>query len=509
MDSSDVSGFFRSAVRFSNVSDRVIAFYARRSFRCAWIDSEGPNDRSLSLSNLLLNALEEGVVLRNFDPVRWQALFDAFPADSLQGYRIDHRTLSFELELTSSYFLMADAATSGLPVSVRRSLEWYLPPKKSSPEAWADALADTTVSGIASPHPEDSLYHRLYRALQHYRELLSRKDWSPLQVPMSPLYPGDTSTLLCEIKRRLHGLGDFPDTLFTAEYDLVTDSAVRIFRSRHSLPVQGAIDSAFVSYLNVSPEARVRQLLVNMERCRWLPAWPSGNYILVNIPEYRMHVYKDDIESWSSPVIVGTATKRTTVFSGKLTRIVFNPYWNVPRSIIKEELLPVIIRDRSYLTRNHYEIRTKGRRPVTVSASAIDWKRIDADQFPYEILQQPGPWNALGSIKFLFPNSFSIYLHDTPSKGLFAKEQRMFSHGCIRVSEPVRLAAHLLDKSDWSVSKVNSEIKKGKERTVQVPRPVPVFVVYFTAWVDDAGLLHFAEDGYGHDERLAAELFGH
>ena len=240
------------------------------------------------------------------------------------------------------------------------------------------------------------------------------------------------------------------------------------------------ITSALIAELNKPVEQRIEQIIVNMERCRWVPVQLSTDYLLINIPEYKVHIYENDSLAWSMKIVVGKNKNRTAVFNGELKYIVFSPYWNVPTSILQKEILPAIKRNSNYLNAMHME-----------------WNG-------QSVRQLPGPWNALGLVKFLFPNSHSIYLHDTPSKYLFNEDKRAFSHGCIRVAEAKRLAQYLLRKdSDWDENKITEAMNKGVERYVTLKKTIPVFIAYFTAWVDENGKLQFRNDIYNRDSKLA------
>ncbi len=220
-----------------------------------------------------------------------------------------------------------------------------------------------------------------------------------------------------------------------------------------------------------------------------MPNLPEGSGIMVNIPQYQLHVYENGKSVMNMPIVVGTTGSQTVIFSDELKYVVFSPFWNIPSSIVRSEILPAIQRDKDYLTKKNME-------QVGVSHG-----------IPL-IRQRPGPGNSLGRVKFIFPNSYNIYLHDTPSKSLFELEKRAFSHGCIRVGKPAELAAYLLkDSKSWTPEKISQAMRSNKEKWVTLEKPVPVFIFYFTAWVDEEGRLHFREDLYGHDERMAARLF--
>jgi len=233
----------------------------------------------------------------------------------------------------------------------------------------------------------------------------------------------------------------------------------------------------------------LQKILVNLERMRWMPSRPKEEWILVNIPEFRLHMMKGKDQVFDMDIVVGKEGHSTVMFAGDLDQIVFSPYWNLPPSIVKKEILPHLKKDKYYLANNEMEITgEKEGLPV--------------------IRQLPGGKNELGKIKFLFPNSFNIYFHDTPHKGLFSEDKRAFSHGCIRLAEPEKLAAYLLQPMpEWTTEKVDKAMSSGKEKLVNLPQPVTVLIGYYTAWANDAGTLEFRDDIYGHDGKLAAKLF--
>jgi murein L,D-transpeptidase YcbB/YkuD len=229
--------------------------------------------------------------------------------------------------------------------------------------------------------------------------------------------------------------------------------------------------------------------MVNMERMRWQPEEPDGRLIQVNIPEFMLHVWKGNRKEFDMEVIVGKEGNSTIMFSGELNQIVFNPYWNVPESIVRNEMLPSIEENPDYLAENNMEITG------------------EEDSLPV-IRQLPGEDNELGRVKFIFPNSFDIYFHDTPHKELFKKQQRAYSHGCIRLADAEKLANYLLmENPEWSPEKIKQAMDSGKEQVVKLEDPIPVFINYHTAWVDENGELQFRKDIYGHDKKTAKKLF--
>jgi murein L,D-transpeptidase YcbB/YkuD len=282
--------------------------------------------------------------------------------------------------------------------------------------------------------------------------------------------------------------------------------AVKRFQERHGLDASGVVDSATRAELNVSAAVRAEQLRINLERWRWLPQDLGRRRIVVNIAAYELQVIEDDEVTLAMRVVVGRDFKRTPVFSDTVRYIVLNPYWHVPSSIAVEDVLPKIQRDPTYLERFGMHVFTPGPNAVEVDPSTIDWSTVTADNFPYRFHQEPGRLNALGRIKFMFPNRYDVYLHDTPSRSLFTKAQRDFSHGCIRVEKPLDLAAYLMKKSRWKRDEIERALDEGTERTIYLPRPMPIHLLYWTAWADEDGTIQFRTDINDVDRRLAAAL---
>jgi L,D-transpeptidase YcbB len=265
--------------------------------------------------------------------------------------------------------------------------------------------------------------------------------------------------------------------------------SVERFQARHGLVADGVIGPDFLRGLNVPPAERMRTLLVNMERMRWLPENQPANALVVNIPDFRLHVFEGDDEAFSMRIVVGATATRTVIFADTLTLVVMSPTWTLPMSITRREILPAIAKNPNYLRTHNMEI-------------------IGGTKAAPVIRQKPGPDNALGRVKFLFPNRFDIYMHDTPARGAFALEKRAFSHGCIRLDEPRKLAEYLLrDDPAWTPERIGTVMFSRRETTVLLKEPRPVLILYFTAWVDRQGRLNFRDDVYGHDRKLADELF--
>jgi len=314
-------------------------------------------------------------------------------------------------------------------------------------------------------------------------------NWPQITSNPKTLKQGSRGPDIAAIKRLLHLTGDLPVADTSQAFNDTLELAVKSFEERHGYKPDGVIDAALVKEMNVPPVRRVQQILMNMDRMRWLAPEPKGNLIVVNIPEFVLHVYEGKQKVFEIDVVVGKQGHNTMMFNGDLNQVVFSPYWNVPPSIVRNEILPAMERNPGYLAGQNMEITG------------------DEDGLP-AIRQRPGPGNALGRVKFLFPNSFNIYLHDTPAKSLFEKDKRAFSHGCIRVREPEKLAMYVLrNQPEWTPEKINAAMNRGVEQAVRVKQPIPVVITYYTAWVDDRGRLNFREDIYGHDEHLRRKMF--
>jgi L,D-transpeptidase YcbB len=347
--------------------------------------------------------------------------------------------------------------------------------------------------------------------LAHYRTIASHSGWP--QVPAGPtMQMGDHDPRVKILRQRLWVTEELPHTAAKegkdAEwFDDAVEKAVRRFQQRYGLQADGVVGASTLAALNVPVEARMRQIAVNMERWRWLPRQLGRRYILVNIARFSLEVIEDAKPVMSMRIIVGKPYQSTPVFNAAMTHLVVNPSWHVPPSIAKEEILPLLRRDPGYLVRQNMRVSQGG--GGETDPRSINWLQVSAGNFPYRLRQVPGANNPLGRVKFLFPNQFSVYLHDTPNPELFSRTVRTFSHGCIRIEKPIDLAIYLLrDDPSWSRGKIRQAIARGLERTVSLPAAVPVYLLYWTAWVDEDGVVHFRDDIYQRDTSLEKALFG-
>jgi murein L,D-transpeptidase YcbB/YkuD len=365
-----------------------------------------------------------------------------------------------------------------------------------------------TLRDFRPPQPG---YDRLRQALAQYRALASRGGW-PHIAAGPPLQMGDRDPRVRSLRQRLRTAGEvsqaaWKDPKDADLFDDVVDKALRRFQQAHGLEVDGVLGQSTLAALNVSAEARGRQIAANMERWRWLPHHMGQRYILVNITRFALEVIEEEKPVLTMRIIVGKPYQSTPEFNAAMTHLVVNPSWYVPPSIAKAELLPVLRRDPGYLVRQNMRVYQGS--GVEVDPSSINWPQVSATNFPYRLRQVPGPKNPLGRIKFLFPNPFSVYLHDTSNPELFAKNIRTFSHGCIRIEKPIDLAEYVLRGNPrWSRAKILAAIARRQEQAIALPVEIPVYLVYWTAWVDEAGLVHFRDDIYQRDNSLVKGVSG-
>lgn len=364
---------------------------------------------------------------------------------------------------------------------------------------------------LAAPMPSQQPFHpgefRLRQALEHYRHLAAQGGW-PLLPAGATLRTGDRGHAVVVLQHRLHVTGDLatPPPAAGDLFDSVVEQAVRAFQQRHGLEVDGIVGSATRAALQVSVEERVRQLALHVERWHSLPEHLGPRYLLVNIPSFTLQVMENEQPVLSMRVVVGTPSRPTPLFRSTLTAVVLNPAWEVPDRITREEIVPRLRQEPSYLTTHHFTLlQGWGAEAHAISPHTIDWSQISSTHFPYRLRQEPGPTNALGRIKFIVPNPFHVFLHDTPSRTLFRRPVRAYSHGCIRLEKPEALAAYLLrDDPAWTRAHLDTALAQGRQHTIALAAPIPVYVIYHTAWVDTEGTVHFRPDIYAYDRAPAA-----
>lgn len=485
---SELDGFFAKNDEYVADSASIASFYRGRKMQFAWIigDSISANAEAFAM----LSGIAEGEVPNAARGTkRVSALFDDAIVDGKRVALCATCATELELRLTAEFFRYSARNPGGTLDRDPRTLSWYIPRAKKDFGRLVDSLADGKMN-FGGYEPSHHQYKSLKQQLSRYAKLAT-EPWSPLTPPAArrKFKDGDTSTVVREIGRKLTVLGDLDVDTAGIRYDTTFSLALRRFQARHGMDPDGVYDAALARALSVSPAERLRTMIINMERLRWVPDEQPPNRLLVNIPEFRLHVFEQDREVMTMEVVVGARATRTVTFRDTLTQVVFSPSWSVPRSIVRNEILPAIEKDPRYLEKH-------------------DMEMIGGTNDLPELRQRPGARNPLGRVKFLFPNSYSIYMHDTPAKGLFANEKLAASHGCIRLSNARGLAEYLLESDpEWTSDRIQQAMLSGREQHVKLTVPRPVEIVYFTAWVDSDGVLQFRDDVYGHDAALRAELF--
>ncbi len=357
------------------------------------------------------------------------------------------------------------------------------------------------VEGFAPRHPA---YARLRGALIRYREFVARGGFEP--VPDGPkLESGSEGSRVSALRRRLAAEGDLPvEHVEGRVFDAEVEAAVRRAQTRYGLEPDGIVGRATLAALNVPVGERVDQIRLNLERARWLLHAVEGRLVLVDIAGFHLHYFEDGTD-WTTRVVVGRPYRRTPSFRSTIRYLVLNPTWTVPPTIFTQDVLPALRKDSGYLAKKRLRVIDAHGREV--DARSIDWSTVSRKSFPYQLRQDPGPQNALGRIKFVFPNAYSVYLHDTPARELFERAERAASSGCIRVEDPLTLAVTLLDDPGlWSREALEREIATGVTRTVNLREPVPVILMYWTVDVDPDGTVAFKKDLYGRDRDLLRAL---
>lgn len=340
----------------------------------------------------------------------------------------------------------------------------------------------------AGPIGSAAQAERLQQEVRRYADIEKNGGWPTITLAKRQYKQGESAPAIRQLKKRLQASGDYTSqdtsSLFTAELE----SAVKKVQRQFGFPENGIVEASLVLALNVPASKRRQQLEHNLQRLQTSNLPAGARHIVVNIPEYKLHVYEGETHVFDMAVVVGKESSPTAIFNDELEHVVFSPYWNVPSSIVRDEILPAMRKRKNYLSANGYEItgRENGL-PV--------------------IRQKPGKNNSLGQVKFLFPNEHAIYFHDTPVKSLFKNRIRANSHGCVRLDEPKKLAAYLLQEdAAWTPSRIEAAMQAGKEQWVKLATPVPVSIVYYTAWVDHEGALHFRDDIYNRDAAGAVAL---
>lgn len=488
LDSIAMEKFISEKQLDDSISRRIRSFYNARNYQYAWFSSTGLSEQA----RLFWNQHDYATTYAADSALQNKALQKKMDALIAEGdfniSKSDKSYLQTELTLTQ-HFILYIFSTYEKGFVKRKEQEKFIPLKKEGPIYLADSILNKKHKDDKYYEDVNESYGLLKKHLATYMQATQKGGWDTIPATKKQIKKGAQGPEILLIKRRLQMTNDMPASDTSAVFDDPLELAVKNFQQRHGYTPNGIITADLIKQMNVPAEKRVEQILINMDRMRWMPQKPQGELIMVNIPEFVLHVTDGANKVFDMDVVVGKEGNTTMMFNGDLNQVVFSPYWNVPPSIVRKEILPAMNRNPNYLASKNMEVTgDEGGLPV--------------------VRQRPGPGNALGRVKFLFPNSFNIYFHDTPEKSLFERDKRAFSHGCIRLSDPTKMATWLLKNNpEWTPEKIDEAMNSGKEKYVKLKDPVPVIVTYYTAWVDDNGQLNFRDDIYGHDEALIRKMF--
>ncbi len=507
----DVAAGNLATLRWPNFRDYqpwLQKFYEPGGFAAVWVQGTSPSPQARAMIDQFRNAWKKGLEPEDYDASRWDGRVSALqsagaaPADfdvaltvctmryvsDLRIGRINPKHLKFDLDVKDKKYDLAQFVRDKL------------------------LSASDVPAVINSVEPQFDGYRRAQQALVRYTELARADDGEKLPVPAKPIDPGKPYAGVPRLSRFLKLVGDIPQdapTQGSDTYDASLSEGVKRFQRRHGLDDDGRLGSSTVTQLNVPLADRVRQLQLTLERWRWLPEGFTTPPIIVNIPDFRLRAFDENNKiALEMGVVVGKAMRtQTPVFTRDMTFIVLRPYWNVPPGIFARTILPAIRKDRGYVAAKRFEVTTQDGKVVT-SGAVSDEVMAQLEARKLAVRQKPGPDNSLGLVKLMFPNEYNVYLHDSPQKDLFDKSRRDFSAGCVRVGKPAELTAWVLrNNPGWTLERVQQGMESGPDNTaVTLAKRVPVFILYGTAVAYPNDEVHFYDDIYGHDGKLAQAL---
>lgn len=481
------------------MEEALATFYGHRDYQPAWIDASGlTEDGELVVDSLQTSRLE---ALEPED-------YDLSAIRELIGSWEPERLAVLDALMTGAFLRYCYDIRSGRADPRDADPEWFVEADgidhlTALEESIADGSLAEVLRGLMPPDPR---YARLREALEHYRRIAVGGGWPGLpEGPALQVNVQDPAVVV--LRKRLWASGDLESPNGDDLFDKELEAAVVRFQDRHGLEADGIVGRRTRAGLDVPVEARARQIVLNMERWRWMPRHADSRYILVNMAGFEMRVMENDVPTLRMRVVIGRPYRRTPAFMEAMTYVVVNPYWHVPPSLAVRDILPKIRKDPGYLERQGIRVFSDWTETAhELDGQTMDWSEVTGRRFLYKLRQDPGPHNALGRIKFMLPNRFNIYLHDTPHREHFDLSVRAFSSGCIRLEEPLVLADYILGSAGWSPERIRETIVGGERRVVSLPRPIPVYLVYWTAWVELDGTVHFRDDVYGRDKLLATAL---
>ena len=475
----------------------VSRFYKARDSKPAW----------LGHGNEIVAAIR-GMEADGLDPAdyhlaaieRLAARKDAGPGDAA----------TLDVLLADAVASMVDDLHYGRVRPVEVNPAWNADPREGAPPLDSTlaviARSGNVAQAIAAQRPDHFIYRGLATQLAQLRRIAAQGGW-PTVPTGKTLKPGTVDPRVAAIRRRLLASAEMSGTQpsDSARYDPALLGAVRRFQAMHRIQDDGVIGPGTVAAMNVSASERLGQVRANLERARWVLGGLEGDFLLVNLPAFKAYLIRDGHNVWESRTQIGEEAMQTPTFRAKIRTVVFNPDWTVPPTILANEILADMRAGKNTLDRQGLVVYDAQNN--VVDPSSIDWNTVDPENFPYTLRQPAGDDNALGKVKFLFPNKYQIYLHDTPSRHLFEADKRTFSHGCIRIENPLDLAENLLQgQGDWNAGKIQDAVASSETQSVALDRPMPILIVYWTVSVGASGDVHYADDIYHLDPPLVAAL---
>ncbi len=476
IDSNSISNFYKEYPNLVSYQTNVLELYKKQGSKQLWLDNKGVVEFGNTLFNKYNSLGDEGLKANFQYNKEIKLIFERTSDNKLSQIDTD-------LMITNLYFYYASKVYRGVDEKTTTKLEWLLPRKKLNYQEFSDSIFKHSNISDVGKSKMFSQYYKLRDVLNKYKKIETKGGWKNIEVTegFKSFTVGDSADAIMQIRDRLFITGELKENDKSPVCDSVLIAAVKNYQIHHGNTAKNRILPEHIAEMNVPVSDRIKTIIVNMERCRWIDPKleQDETYIQINIPEFKLYVIRDGKIVLVSPVVVGKAMTKTVIFSGMMQYVVFSPYWNVPQSIVNSEIKPGIARDENYLAKKN-----------------LEWNNG-------QVRQLPGRNNSLGLVKFLFPNSNNIYLHDTPSKSLFTRENRAFSHGCVRVQKPAELAIELLkDDPKWTPKRIDKAMHAGRESWYTLKKKVPVYIGYFTAWVDRNGQMNFYDDVYQRDESL-------
>lgn len=499
------------------MQEQLNSFYGARGYGLIWLTKEGKVRPAVTtLLSAIRNVEDHGLLSEDYH-------LSAIETRLQEVHENDTQIMvlrDLDMLLSDAFLLLATHLERGKTDPQSIDPQWNRAPLH---EEWllqntaelANPLTPKSLSTfLADRLPREPGYADLQTARQQLARLVQANGWTAIENGLL-LRPGDQDVRIPHIRQRLIEWGDLMENTTTGateetnseHYTADLSAAVIAFQNRHGLVADGIIGPQTITALNVLPARLMDRIDVNLERWRWMPTKLGQRYVLVNIAGFELRLVDDGRARLTKPVVVGRDYRRTPVFSDHIRYLVLNPDWVVPPKLAVQDKLPEIRQDPDYLQRLGYRVYDGwGTARQLIDPGSVNWAGVSEQDFPYRLVQEPGPMNALGQVKFMFPNQYNVYLHDTPTRELFDQQERAFSSGCVRVKDPMELATLLLEREGWSPQRLDSILKAGRTLTINLKEPVPVHFQYWTAWVDDNGQLQLRKDIYQRDDAIRQAL---